>query len=165
MSASLERSLGAFRTVKASGAEQREIGAAQHAARRAWRRGIEVAGWTAVMEASAGLAVQASFLVVLAVGGARVTGGQLPVSSLIAFLLYLLLLSEPLTALVTGAGQVQAGLAAVSRMSEVHSLPVEPVTAAGPDRAPGDSGPPQSRCPGCGSATRTGPAAPGCTTA
>jgi len=136
MSASLERSLGAFRTVKASGAEQREIGTAHHAARRAWRRGIEVAGWTAVMEASAGLAVQASFLIVLAVGGARVAGGQLPVSSLIAFLLYLLLLSEPLTALVTGAGQVQAGLAAVSRMSEVHSLPVEPVSTAGPTAPP-----------------------------
>ena len=54
------------------------------------------------MEASAGLAVQASFLVVLGVGGARVAGGALPVSSLIAFLLYLLLLSEPLTALVNG---------------------------------------------------------------
>ena len=109
MGAVLERALGAFRTVKASGAEQREIAAASRAAHGAWRRGIEVAGWTAVMEASAGLAVQASFLVVLAVGGARVASGGLPVSSLIAFLLYLLLLSEPLTALVTGAGQLQVG--------------------------------------------------------
>jgi hypothetical protein len=31
---------------------------------------VEVARWTAVMEASAGLAVQASFLAVLGVGGA-----------------------------------------------------------------------------------------------
>jgi ABC-type multidrug transport system fused ATPase/permease subunit len=122
----LERSLGALRTIKASGAEQREIAAARRAAHGAWRRGIEVAGWTAVMEASAGLAVQASFLVVLAVGGSRVASGGLPVSSLIAFLLYLLLLSEPLTALVTGAGQLQAGLAAVHRMDELHALPVEP---------------------------------------
>jgi ATP-binding cassette subfamily B protein len=70
--------------------------------------------------------VQASFLVVLAVGGARVASGGLPVSSLIAFLLYLLLLSEPLTALVTGTGQLQAGLAAVHRMDELHALPAEP---------------------------------------
>jgi ABC-type multidrug transport system fused ATPase/permease subunit len=126
MGAVLERSLGAFRTVKASGAEQREIAAASRAARGAWQRGIEVSGWTAVMEASAGLAVQASFLVVLAVGGARVASGGLPVSSLIAFLLYLLLLSEPLSALVTGAGQLQAGLAAVHRMDELHALPAEP---------------------------------------
>jgi len=126
MGAVLERSLGAFRTVKASGAEQREIAAARRAAYGAWQRGIEVARWTAVMEASAGLAVQASFLIVLAVGGSRVASGGLPVSSLIAFLLYLLLLSEPLTALVTGAGQLQVGLAAVHRMDELHALPAEP---------------------------------------
>ncbi len=105
----LERSLGAFRTVKASGAEDRAIADVGRAARRAWRRGVEVARWTAVMEASAGLAVQASFLAVLAVGGARVASGDLPVSSLIAFLLYLLLLAEPLTALSNGITQLQAG--------------------------------------------------------
>ena len=139
MGAVLERSLGAFRTVKASGAEQREIAAAGRAAHGAWRRGIEVAGWTAVMEASAGLAVQASFLVVLAVGGSRVASGTLPVSSLIAFLLYLLLLSEPLTALVTGAAQLQAGLAAVNRMDELHALPAEPGAPAPP--VPATAGP------------------------
>jgi ATP-binding cassette subfamily B protein len=114
--------------MKASGAEQRQIDAAHAAARRAWRRGVEVAGWTSVMEASAGLAVQASFLVVLGVGGARVAGGELPVSALIAFLLYLLLLTEPLTALVTGAGQLQAGLAAADRMQQLHELPQEPAS-------------------------------------
>jgi ABC-type multidrug transport system fused ATPase/permease subunit len=134
----LERSLGAFRTVKASGAEHREIAAARTAARRAWRRGVEVAGWTAVMEASTALAVQASFLVVLGMGAARVATGSLPVSSLIAFLLYLLLLSDPLTGLVTGLGQVQAGLAAVTRMQELHELPQEP---AGAETSPGQATP------------------------
>jgi ATP-binding cassette subfamily B protein len=129
MSSALERSLGAFRTVKASGAEEQEIAAVRGAARRAWRRGLEVAGWTAVMEASAGLAVQASFLAVLGIGGARVASGDLPVSSLIAFLLYLLLLSEPLTALVNGVSQLQAGTAAVVRMRELQELPEEPLAA------------------------------------
>jgi len=127
MGSVLERSLGAFRTVKASGAEEREMATVRHAARRAWRRGVDVAHWTALMEASAGLTVQASFLAVLGVGGARVAGGALPVSSLIAFLLYLLLLSDPITSLVTGASQLQAGLAAVVRMRELHDLPEEPV--------------------------------------
>lgn len=125
MGSELERSLGSFRTVKAMGAEEREIRAVRSAARRAWRRGVEVAGWTAVMEASAGLAVQASFLAVLGVGGLRVAAGDLPVSSLIAFLLYLFLLSEPISALVNGVGQLQAGLAAVVRLREVQDLPVE----------------------------------------
>ena len=126
MGSVLERSLGSFRTVKAMGAEEREIQTVGSAARRAWRRGVEVAGWTALMEASAGLTVQVSFLAVLAVGGARVASGALPVSSLIAFLLYLLLLSEPITTLVNGVGQLQAGLAAILRLREVQALPVEP---------------------------------------
>ncbi len=99
------------------------------AAQRAWRRGVEVAGWTAVMEASAGLAVQASFLAVLAVGGARVASGDLPVSSLIAFLLYLLLLSEPLTALVQrGRPSCRPGCGGASGCGELHDLPAEPGT-------------------------------------
>ena len=126
MGSVLERGLGAFRTVKASGAEQREFDAVKTAARRAWRRGVEVAGWTALMEASVGLAVQVSFLVVLGVGGLRVASGALSVSSLIAFLLYLFLLSDPISSLVTGAGQLQAGLAAVVRLREVQQLPTEP---------------------------------------
>ena len=78
------------------------------------------------MEASAGLAVQVSFLAVLGIGGVRVANGTLPMSSLIAFLLYLFLLTDPITALVTGLGQLQAGLAAVVRLREVQDLPQEP---------------------------------------
>ena len=134
----LERSLGAFRTVKASGAEDRAIASVDDAAHTAWRRGLDVVRWTAIMEASAGLAVQASFLAVLAVGGARVTSGDLPVSSLIAFLLYLMLLSEPLTSLSNGLTQLQAGSAAVVRMRELHDLPAE--SADGPSQPDSPAG-------------------------
>ena len=143
MGSVLERALGAFRTVKAHGAEEQEIAAVGDAARQAWRRGIEVAGWTALMEASAGLAVQVSFLAVLGVGGIRVASGALPVSSLVAFLLYLFLLSEPISSLVNGATQLQAGLAAVVRLRELEHMPVEltlPGAAAPSPLAPG-SGP------------------------
>jgi ABC-type multidrug transport system fused ATPase/permease subunit len=131
MGSGLERALGGFRTVKAHGAEEGEIAAVGDAARRAWRRGVEVAGWTALMEASAGLAVQVSFLAVLAVGGIRVVSGALPVSSLIAFLLYLFLLSDPISSLVNGVTQLQAGLAAVVRMRELQDLPTEPAATRG----------------------------------
>jgi ABC-type multidrug transport system fused ATPase/permease subunit len=130
MGSTLERALGGFRMVKAHGAEDSQIAAVGDEARRAWRRGVEVAGWTALMEASAGLAVQVSFLAVLGVGGIRVTSGALPVSSLIAFLLYLFLLSDPISSLVSGATQLQAGLAAVVRLRELEDLPTEPATTA-----------------------------------
>jgi ABC-type multidrug transport system fused ATPase/permease subunit len=130
MGSGLERALGGFRTVKASGAEEEEIATVGKAARWAWRRGVEVAGWTALMEASAGLAIQVSFLAVLGVGGARVASGALPVSSLIAFLLYLFLLSDPISSLVNGATQLQAGLAAVVRLQHLQDLPTEAATTA-----------------------------------
>jgi ABC-type multidrug transport system fused ATPase/permease subunit len=139
MGSVLERALGAFPTVKASGAEDREIETIGAAARRAWRRGVEVAGWTALMEVSAGLALQMSFLLVLGVGGIRVASGALPVSSLIAFLLYLFLLGEPIASVVNGVTQLQAGLAAVLRLREVDQLATEPETTGG--SAPPSSGP------------------------
>jgi ABC-type multidrug transport system fused ATPase/permease subunit len=126
MGAVLGRALDGFRTIKAHGAEQDEIATVSGAARQAWRRGVEVAGWTALMDASAGLAVQVSFLAVLGIGGARVASGALPVSSLVAFLLYLFLLTDPVTSLINGATQLQAGLAAVVRLQELERLPVEP---------------------------------------
>ena len=141
MGAMLERALGGFRTIKAHGAEEEEIATVSGAARQAWRRGVEVAGWTALMEASAGLAVQVSFLAVLGVGGARVASGALPVSSLVAFLLYLFLLTDPVTSLVNGATQLQAGLAAVVRLQELERLPVEPAATRRSTRSAWSSGP------------------------
>ena len=141
MGAVLERALGGFRTIKAHGAEEEEITVVSGAARQAWRRGMEVAGWTALMEASAGLAVQVSFLAVLGVGGARVASGALPVSSLVAFLLYLFLLTDPVASLVNGATQLQAGLAAVVRLQELERLPVEPAATRRSTRSAWSSGP------------------------
>jgi ATP-binding cassette subfamily B protein len=132
MGSGLERTLSAFRTVKASGAERREMDAIDGAARDAWRRGAAMAGWVAVLEVSAGLTVQVSFLAVLGVGGIRVASGTLPISSLIAFLLYLFLLTEPVNAVANGVIQLHAGLAAVKRMREVEDLQVEPPVDALP---------------------------------
>jgi len=126
MGSVLERVLGAFRTVKASGGEQREIAEITEAARTSYRHGVEVARWTSLAGIPAGLAVQLSFLVVLGVGGARVATGALAVSSLIAFLLYLFYLVDPIGALIEAATQLHVGLAAVRRIREVEKLPGEP---------------------------------------
>jgi ABC-type multidrug transport system fused ATPase/permease subunit len=126
VSSMLERALGAFRTMKASGAEQREIAEITVLARKACQHGIDVARWTSLAGISAGLAVQVSFLVVLGAGGARVATGTLTVSSLIAFLLYLFYLIDPIGALIQAITQLQTGLAAIRRMREVEQLPLEP---------------------------------------
>lgn len=125
MGAEMERILGAFRTVKASGAEPREAATLETAATQAWSEGVRVAKWNAVAGMTAWLAVQVSFLAVLGVGGARVAEGAIPVSTLVAFLLYLFYLLGPISELVTSATQFQAGSAALERIGEVERLDIE----------------------------------------
>jgi ABC-type multidrug transport system fused ATPase/permease subunit len=125
LGAALERALGGLRTVKASGAEERETEAMHGAAERAYERGMESAIYQAVVGTSAGVVIQVSFLAVLGVGGARVASGDLSVGDLIAFLLYLFYLTDPIASVAQGITQLQQGLAAVKRLDEVSELPVE----------------------------------------
>jgi ABC-type multidrug transport system fused ATPase/permease subunit len=130
MGTALERVLGAMRTVKASGAEQREAQRVDQAATKAWQAGVRAARWEALAGNTAGLAIQVSFIVVLGLGGARVASGDIDVGTLIAFLLYLYYLLPPMQGLVGAASQYQVGAAAVARIRQAEQLPVEP------DRAP-----------------------------
>ncbi|NML51376.1 ABC transporter ATP-binding protein [Streptomyces sp. R302] len=134
MSTGLERVFGAFRTVKASGAEERETARVEASARRAWRHGVRGAKWEALLGTADNLAVELAFLAVLAVGGARVASGDIPVSTLIAFLLYLFYLMEPVYKLVEAASAYQEGAAAISRIKEVDRLAAEPPATYEPVR-------------------------------
>jgi len=125
MGAALERMLGAFRTVKASGAEGREGERIHAAAREAWRADVRAAKWQAIAGNTAGLSVQCAFLAILAVGGARVTSGAISVGTLVAFLLYIFYLMMPIQLLEEAASQYQVAAAAVARIQEAERLPVE----------------------------------------
>jgi len=128
MGAALERMLGAFRTIKASGAEGREGERIHAAARDAWRADIRAAKWQAIAGNTAGLSVQCAFLAILAVGGARVTSGAISVGTLVAFLLYIFYLMMPIQLLEEAASQYQVAAAAVARIQEAERLPVEPAS-------------------------------------
>ena len=139
MGAALERMLGAFRTVKASGAEHREGQRIHAAAREAWRADIRAAKWQATAGNTAGLSIQRAFIAVLATGGARVASGAIGVGTLVAFLLYVYYLMSPIQQLVNAASQYQVGAAAVARIQEAERLPVEPSGLSASRRGGGDA--------------------------
>ncbi|MFD0558607.1 ABC-type multidrug transport system fused ATPase/permease subunit [Stackebrandtia endophytica] len=133
--AALERVLGAFRTVKASGAEHREEEKVGEAAQGAWAAGVRAARWQSLVGVTAGLAVQISFLAVLGVGGARVAADAMSISTLIAFLLYLFYLIPSIAGIVSALSQLQVGAAAISRIGEVESMEMEDVPDTAVSRA------------------------------
>ncbi|MFD4601499.1 ABC transporter ATP-binding protein [Streptomyces sp. NPDC058464] len=128
MGASLERVLGALRTVKASGAEHREELALHEAAEESWRQSVRAAKWSAAAGNTAGLAMQLAFITVLAVGGARVATGAIGVGTLVAFLLYVFYLMQPIQQVVGAITQYQTGAGALARIQEALRLPAEPAS-------------------------------------
>ncbi|MBV7694640.1 ABC transporter ATP-binding protein [Streptomyces sp. TRM70350] len=132
MGASLERVLGALRTVKASGAEHREEQTLHAAAQESWRQSVRAAKWSAAAGNTAGLAMQIAFITVLAVGGARVATGAVDVGTLVAFLLYVFYLMAPIQQVVGAITQYQTGAAALARIQEALRLPAEPPASAAP---------------------------------
>jgi ABC-type multidrug transport system fused ATPase/permease subunit len=137
MGAALERMFGAFRTVKASGAEHREARRVHEAADDAWRASVRAAKWEALAGNTAGLAAQVAFLTVLGVGGARVASGAIDVGTLIAFLLYVYYLMSPIQQLVSAVTDYQVGMAAITRVQGAEALPAEPDGVPAPLPGPG----------------------------
>ncbi|MGV9556889.1 ABC transporter ATP-binding protein [Streptomyces sp. NPDC003522] len=136
MGASLERVLGALRTVKAAGAEDREEKALHAAAQDSWRQSVSAAKWSAAAGNTAGLAMQSAFITVLAVGGARVATGAIGIATLVAFLLYVFYLMSPIQQVIGAVVQYQAGSAALGRIQETLLLPAEPASRPAPLPSP-----------------------------
>ena len=134
MAAGLERALAAFTTVKASGAEAAETRRIGAGAQTAYEQGMALAWSTSVAGTSAGLAIQVAYLAVLGIGGARVADGAISLPTLIAFLLYVLYLAQPVLSLVNVGTYFQAARASLQRIAEVHQLPLEPLAGIEGDR-------------------------------
>jgi ABC-type multidrug transport system fused ATPase/permease subunit len=141
MGSLLERIFSAFRTVKASGAEDHEIARLDQAATTARDKGVKASFWEALAGVAAFMPVNIAFLLVLGVGGARVASGAMEVGTLIGFLLLLFYLMGPISGLVASLSQLQTGLAAIHRVEEVANLDSEAAqdeprgtVAAGPAR-------------------------------
>lgn len=124
----LEGSLRAVRTVKSSRAEARQGATVLSAAREARDHAVRAVRTTALAWTVSWGGIQLAIIVILGLGAWRVGQGELAVSSLVAFLLYAFNIVGPITELTQAMTQLQSGIAAAARISEVAAMDVEPDT-------------------------------------
>ena len=89
--AGLDRALGAARTVKLFGAEEREVKSISDSAHAAYRFGVRLASSAAIGLPIVRLGIAGSFLAIMIIDGRRVASGDLPVGqfvTLFAFAMY-----------------------------------------------------------------------------
>ena len=125
MSASVERALGAVRTIRAASAEDRETAQITADASQAFDQGVKIARINAAITPIGGLAANGAFMVVLGVGGFRVATGETDVASLITFILLMFLMIRPVGQAFQAYSSVQSALGALARIQEILDLPLE----------------------------------------
>jgi ABC-type multidrug transport system fused ATPase/permease subunit len=125
LTADVERSIGAVRTIRASGAVERETAGILALAAKAWRAGVDVARASAPVVPTATVALNLAFLMVVGVGGYRVASGALTIGGLTAFLLFLFLMALPIGNAFGAVTSVSSALGALGRITELLDLPLE----------------------------------------
>ncbi|MCS3441941.1 ABC transporter ATP-binding protein [Microbacterium phyllosphaerae] len=125
LASGVERAVGSIRTVRASGATERETESVSTLASEAYGIGVRIAKISSLVVPIAGVALQVSLLVVLGVGGFRVAAGAITIASLITFIMFLFMLVMPLATTFGAITSVNQALGALGRIQEVLNLPTE----------------------------------------
>ncbi|MGM7670912.1 ABC transporter ATP-binding protein [Microbacterium sp. A93] len=125
LASAVERAVGSIRTVRASGATERETASVSKLAGEAYGIGVQIAKVSALVVPISGVALQLSLLAVLGVGGFRVAAGAITVASLITFVMFLFMMLMPLATTFGAITSVNQALGALGRIQEVLDLPTE----------------------------------------
>jgi ATP-binding cassette subfamily B protein len=128
MAASVERALGAVRTIRAARAETREGEQITLNAKDAYTQGVKIAKLNAAVTPIAGIAFQGAFIAVLGVGGYRVANGDTSIANLITFVLLMFTMSRPLGQAFGAYSSIQSALGALARIQEVLDIELEETT-------------------------------------
>ncbi len=125
MSASVERALGAIRTIRAARAETREAQAIDKDATAAYDQGVKIAKLSAIVAPIAQIAFNTAFIVVLGLGGFRVATGATSISSLVTFVILLFFMVGPLISAFGAYSSVMSALGALARIQEIMVIDEE----------------------------------------
>ena len=125
MSASVERALGAIRTIRAARAETREAQAIDKDAIAAYDQGVKIAKLSAIVAPIAQIAFNTAFIVVLGLGGLRVATGETSISSLVTFVILLFFMVGPLISAFGAYSSVMSALGALARIQEIMVIDEE----------------------------------------
>jgi len=123
--------LGAITTIKAYRAENLASRALEKDADALRTVSLKGAQLETLIPAVTSLGNQFAMVAVILTGGARMAAGDLQIAEFAAFLLYLLQTIPPATALTSGFGRLQMGLAARTRCNELLAMPLEGDESAG----------------------------------
>lgn len=128
----LNQTLSAISVVRATGATDRAQARLGNRVRSAFDAGIRAARSGAALQPLRQITGHASLLVVLGVGGYRVTTGHLTVAELVTFLLFMSLFMGPVNTAFTAVQSVAAALGALQRITDIsRSPPRTPPTPSG----------------------------------
>ena len=118
----IERALSALPTIRSYNAVGAQMSAVQDAVEQTWDNGVRFARLSAWLTPVTSVAVQASLLLVLGVGGFRVAEGSLSIAALIAFVMYLVMLVGPVGQTASAISALHQAAAADARISEIESV-------------------------------------------
>lgn len=143
--AGLDRALGAARTVKLFGAEDREANSINIDARAAHDAGIRIASATAVNISVIRLGVTGSFLAIMIIDGRRVAGGALGVGQFVSLFAFAVYAIFPITAAFTALATLRTAAGAYQHLTAtLRELPEgdPPTRFVAEDIAPCTQAPP-----------------------
>ncbi len=134
--AGLDRALGAARTVKVFGAEDREVNSIGVSARAIYGSGVRIALCTAIDTSIIKLGVTISFLAIMIIDGRRVAGGGLPVGQFVSLFAFAMYAVFPVTAGITALNLLRTSAGAYQHLTTtLRELPEgDPPTLAVADR-------------------------------
>ena len=119
------------RVIRAFASEDREIGRFRQVNERTFRANLRIARMIAIQVPVTSFLTALGALIVLWVGGQRVTAGHLTAGALVAFLAYVALAIEPAQALVRHYAGLRQALGAFGRVRALLDEPEAPGDAPG----------------------------------